>query len=80
MPPAVLALFLISAELGRERRVLEEIERVEGVREAYVVYGMYDIIVEIEGENQESVRNIVFSKIRNLDNVKSTLTLVVAPN
>ena len=77
MPRAVLAFVLISADLGHEQDLLKELKRINGVREAYGVYGTYDLIAELEVESQEEVKNVVFSRIRNLDNVKSTLTMIV---
>lgn len=77
MPSTVLAIVLVSTNPGREQSVATKLRCIPGVREAYVVYGIYDIIVEIEGEDHEAVRKVVFSKIRNLPDVKTTLTLVV---
>lgn len=74
----ILAFVLISTETGRERKVLEDLGKIEDVMEAYVVYGLYDIIAVIDGENHEVARKTVFSKIRHLDGVRSTLTMIVA--
>jgi DNA-binding Lrp family transcriptional regulator len=80
MTPWTLAFVLLSTETGREQHVLQQLRGTEGVKNAYVVYGLYDVIVEIEGQNQDTIRTIVLSKIRNLQGIKSTLTLVVTPS
>jgi DNA-binding Lrp family transcriptional regulator len=79
MTPGTLAFVLLSTETGQEQQVLQQLKAIEGVKNAYVVYGLYDVIAEIEGQNQDTVRTIVLSKIRNLEGIKSTLTLVVTP-
>ena len=79
MIPWTLAFVLLSTETGREQQVLQHLKGIEGVKNAYVVYGLYDVVVEIEGQNQDAIRTIVRSKIRNLHGIKSTLTLVVTP-
>ena len=72
-----MAFVLITAELGREKEVVSELKRTKGVSEAHSAYGAYDIIVKVEAPTQQEVKDIVFSKIRMLDDVRSTLTLVV---
>jgi DNA-binding Lrp family transcriptional regulator len=42
-----------------------------------VVYGAYDIVVKIEAEGIEELKNIISMKIRRTPNVKSTLTMIV---
>ena len=78
MTTKILAFVLVSTEVGQEQDVAAEVKRIPGVREAHVVYGLYDVIVELEGDDQEAIRSVVFSKIRALSHVKSSLTLVVS--
>jgi DNA-binding Lrp family transcriptional regulator len=71
-----LAFVLITTDLGREKNVVKELRRIAGVSEAYISYGVYDVVVKVEAETQERVKDILFSRIRKLDDVRSTLTLV----
>ena len=72
-----VAFVLINSELGFEEEIVSELNKIVGVREVYQVYGVYDIIVKIEGETMEKVKDIVTWKIRRLDRVRSTLTMIV---
>ncbi len=74
MPQAIV---LINTDLGAEEEVLQQIVNIEGVREAYMVYGLYDIIVKIEAETQEKLKDIITSRIRKLPKVRSTLTMII---
>lgn len=74
MPSAII---LINAEIGSEEEVFNEISKIEGVTEAYVVYGVYDIIAKVESEDMEKLKEIVASKIRKLPKVRSTLTMII---
>jgi DNA-binding Lrp family transcriptional regulator len=52
---------------------------MNGVKEIITVhslYGIYDILVEVEAETMERVKEVVFNNIRRIDNVKSTITLI----
>ena len=72
-----VAFVLINSELGFEEEIVSELNKIVGVKEVYQVYGVYDIIVKIEGETMEKVKDIVTWKIRRLDRVRSTLTMIV---
>ncbi len=70
------AFVLVNAELGYEEEVIREIRKLTDVKEAHLVYGMYDIIVKIEGPSVEKVKETVNSKIRKMDKIRSTLTMI----
>ncbi len=71
-----MAFVLVNAELGFEEDVIREIRKLPDVREAHLVYGMYDIMVKIEGISVEKVKETVNTKIRKLDKIRSTLTMI----
>jgi DNA-binding Lrp family transcriptional regulator len=71
------AFVLINVESGSEEEVLEEIKKSEGVEEAYYSYGVYDIIAKIEADTMERLREAVSQKMRTINKVRSTLTLVM---
>lgn len=71
------AFVLINAEIGSETRVLHELKKTNEVKEAYMVYGVYDIIARIQTETMQELKDIISWKIRRLDKVRSTLTMIV---
>jgi len=71
------AFVLINAEIGSEDEVLNELKNVEGVEEAYSTYGVYDIIAKIKADNMDKLKDILTWKVRKLNNVRSTLTMLV---
>jgi DNA-binding Lrp family transcriptional regulator len=70
------AFVLINTELGQESAVVDSLSKVKGIREVHSLYGIYDVIAEVEAESMEKVKEIVFNKIRRLDIVKTTITLI----
>ena len=72
-----IAFVLVNAEIGAEEEVLKNIKKVDGVVEAYTVYGVYDIIAKIEADTMDELKEIVTWRIRRLDKVRSTLTMIV---
>lgn len=71
------AFVLINAEIGSESEVLKGLKEIEEVKEAYMVYGVYDIIARIQTETMQELKDIISWKIRRLDKVRSTLTMIV---
>jgi len=72
-----LAFLLINANLSTEDKVIRELQRIANVKESYVVYGDYDVVAKVEAESMEKLKELITWKIRRLDNVRSTLTMIV---
>ncbi|MEM2226157.1 MAG: Lrp/AsnC ligand binding domain-containing protein [Candidatus Bathyarchaeia archaeon] len=72
-----VAFVLINAEIGAEDVVLKELKKMPNVKEAYLVYGVYDIVAKVEAESMDKLRETITWKIRRLDKVRSTLTMIV---
>ena len=72
-----LAYVLISCDLGFDAEIVHEIKQVEDVKEVRGVFGAYDILVKLESANAEILRDTIIWKIRKLNRVRSTLTLLV---
>ncbi len=72
-----MAFVLINADLGAEEELLKSLRNLEFVKSVYVVYGVYDIIAMVEADTMEKVKETITWKIRRLDRVRSTLTMIV---
>jgi DNA-binding Lrp family transcriptional regulator len=72
-----MAFVLINAEIGSEEEVLKELKKVEGVQEAYVVYGVYDVVAKIRANTMDKLKDVVTWHVRRLNKVRSTLTMIV---
>ncbi|MBI3639966.1 MAG: Lrp/AsnC ligand binding domain-containing protein [Thaumarchaeota archaeon] len=74
---------LLNSDLGSDVEIIQKIKEIldkEGktvLYEVQGVYGVYDIIVKITADNMDLLRNIITNKIRKIDKVYSTLTMMV---
>ena len=57
--------------------MLKSLRNLDFVKDVYVVYGVYDIIARVEADTMEKVKETITWKIRRLDRVRSTLTMIV---
>ena len=71
------AYVLINVESGSEDNVLKELKKMNNVEEAYVSYGVYDLIARVKADNMEELKTSISHKIRAIDQVRSTLTLIL---
>jgi DNA-binding Lrp family transcriptional regulator len=70
-----VSLVLIKTEIGKETNVEENVQKIPGVREAHLLFGVYDISVKVECNSIEELTHIVIDKIRQMPGVKETKTL-----
>jgi len=61
--------------MGDEESVMNELEKTDSVKEVTRVIGSYDIVVKLEEASSDDVKNIISSKIRTIDKIRTTLTL-----
>ena len=71
------AFVMINTRPGTETVLQSELKKVEGIVGVYLVYGVYDMVIVLEAESKEQLKDIVFSRIRTLKYLRSTLTLEV---
>lgn len=70
------AFVLLNTELGMESKIIEALNGVEEITNIHSLYGIYDLIIEMEADSMDKIKEVVFNKVRRLDNVKSTITLL----
>ena len=73
----IRAFVMINVETGSEENVLKHLKTLDIVEEAYVSYGVYDLIVKVKSDTVDDLKEAVRSKIRATDQVRSTLTLMM---
>ena len=73
-----LAFVLLNVEPGTEEEVRDTVSKIEEVEEVHLVYGTYDLVLKLSADTMDEVKKAVTGKIRRLDEVRSTLTMLVA--
>ena len=73
---------LINSNLGTDVEIIAKIKNMLADQkdvelEIHGVYGVYDIVVKLSSDNSEKLRSIVTNDIRKIENVQSTLTMMV---
>lgn len=71
------AYVLINTEIGFEDEVLRQLKKTTQITEAYVVYGVYDVVAKVEADTMDKLKDTITSNIRRFDKVRSTLTMIM---
>ena len=77
-----IAYVLLNSDLGSDQAIIDEVKKIldgeNGIKyEVAGVYGVYDIILKITADKTEELRSVITHKIRKIDKVQSTLTMMV---
>jgi DNA-binding Lrp family transcriptional regulator len=76
------AYVLLNSDLGSDETIISKVKGIldneeKVTYEVQGVYGVYDIVLKISSENTENLRSVITNKIRKIDKVQSTLTMMV---
>lgn len=79
------AYFLLNVTLNHEAEVIEKIKKIMSEQqsldfEIQGVYGVYDIIVKITTDSEDKIRHLGLEKIKTIDDIQSTITMMVNDN
>jgi DNA-binding Lrp family transcriptional regulator len=70
------AFVLLNTELGQGSYVETMLKKIDEAKEVYAIYGVYDYIVKLETQSMGTLKDIIANKIRRIDHIRSTLTLI----
>ena len=73
------AYVLISGWMNEKQTILECLSEIPEVIDADVVMGSFEIICKVAAPTYNDISQIISTKIRRLQNIKSTITLNVIP-
>jgi DNA-binding Lrp family transcriptional regulator len=69
-----LAYVMMNTIPDKMEAVLKEVKKIDGIEDAFMLYGVYDIIAKVKVKTTEELK-VTILNIRKLRNVTSTLTL-----
>ena len=71
------ALVCINTDINSAEDVFQELKACPEVQEAFRVHGVYDIVARVKGENFEDLVNIVNTRIKQLSQVQTILSMLI---
>jgi len=71
---------LVKTKIGHEIDVMNNILKIDGVKEVMGTFGSYDVFVKILAPTRKEVEQVITQKVRKTKNILSTTTLSVVPS
>jgi DNA-binding Lrp family transcriptional regulator len=70
------AFILAKVHSGKDREVIQQIKKLKEVKMFYPTYGIYDLIMQIEYKEAKQLDSFVFDKVRSINGINETVTLI----
>lgn len=74
----VISYTLARVQPAKDLMVYNKVKELPEVKEVITTYGEYDIIIKVEVNSLEHLDEFVFSKLRTIEGVEATTTLIHA--
>lgn len=72
----VHAFIMVKTDTGESKTLLGRVLDLDGIVDAHIVAGQYDLIAEADGGAVNNVLGVASSEIQNLDGVLDTKTYI----
>jgi len=72
----MVGLILIRLDAGKEESVLSKMRDVKGVKKVQAVFGRWDLVATVEAADLTALTSLVIKKIRAIEGVSATETLI----
>ena len=71
------AYVLVNTEMGSEDDVLNRLKKLKSVKEAHTVYGSHDIVIKVETDTMDRLKEITTFEVRKINEVRNTHTMII---
>ena len=72
------AFVLITCKVGTSDTVTKKLQSIDEIKEITQVWGSYDVVAKVTASTKEELRDAIRKKIRIIDNIRTTMTLMVS--
>lgn len=76
-PELTIAYVLINTDSGSEKQVISIAKSSGIVIEAFVCFGLYGVLLKVEVDSIEKLKDLLVRKYRKINNVKSIIVLFI---
>jgi len=72
----VTAFILATTKPGKEKEALVSVGRFNEIKDAYSVYGDYDLVLQTETKDLDGLNNFLLKKLREIPTISATTTMI----
>ncbi|HXY56043.1 MAG TPA: Lrp/AsnC family transcriptional regulator [Nitrososphaerales archaeon] len=71
------AIVLVNLSPGTEEQSITSLKGTAGIKSVYQLYGLYDLLVMVEGADDQAVKSTIADNLRSKPGVVSTITMKI---
>jgi DNA-binding Lrp family transcriptional regulator len=71
------AIVLVNLSPGADEESITALREIPGILSVYQLYGLYDVLVMVEGVDDQTVKSIIADNLRSKAGVVSTITMKI---
>ncbi|MGD1054599.1 MAG: Lrp/AsnC ligand binding domain-containing protein [Nitrososphaerales archaeon] len=71
------AIVLVNLSPGAEEESIAALRKMPGILSVYQLYGLYDLLVMVEGPDDQAVKSVIADNLRSKAGVVSTVTMKI---
>lgn len=71
------AIVLVNLSPGSEEQSMNALKGMPGIKSVYQLYGLYDLLVMVEGADDQAVKSTIADRLRSKPGVVSTITMKI---
>lgn len=70
------AYVLLNVDYKQQKNIIEQAKKLPAVKSIKTVYGIYDILVVLESENMQEIKNTIDVHLHNIDGINNLTSLI----
>ncbi|HXW01972.1 MAG TPA: Lrp/AsnC ligand binding domain-containing protein [Candidatus Nitrosotenuis sp.] len=70
------AYVLLNVDYKQQKNIIEQAKKMPAVKSIKTVYGIYDILVVLESENMQEIKNTIDVHLHNIDGINNLTSLI----
>lgn len=70
------AYVLLNVDYKQQKNIVEQAKKAPTVKAVKTVYGVYDILIVLESENMQEIKNTIDVHLHNIDGINNLTSLI----
>ncbi|HET8720105.1 MAG TPA: Lrp/AsnC ligand binding domain-containing protein [Candidatus Nitrosotenuis sp.] len=70
------AYVLLNVDYKQQRSIVEQATKIPSVKSVKTVYGIYDILIILESENMQEIKNAIDVHLHNIAGISNLTSLI----
>lgn len=70
------AYVLLNVDYKKQKNIIEEVNKISTVKSVKTTYGIYDILIILESQDMQELKNSIDVYLHNIDGISNLTTLI----